>query len=512
MTLLGGGPAPRGRVASVKPAVVPGRREPSVQRSVAHDAEVAPPPTQSAGSDPRVASSDSPRPRPRRNLRRRLTRPTATGLITTSDAVVLAAFVVASQADRGGIAVFAFVAFAMLRLAGLQRARLSLSVLDDLPRLLVVLFAAIGLTVGVTAITASATSIDDLIGVLLVAAVAVLLERACSYAFVRWARRRGVVSHPTLVIGCGVIGAHLSQALLDNPQFGLHPIGFLDDEPLLLPEERPVPLLSRLDKLACVIEDKDIHDVIVAFSSRSEIEMIDILRTCDRLGVEIFTVPRLFEVHASGNEEYVRGMPLTRLRRPTFRSPSWHLKRALDVVLASFAMIVLSPLMAACAIAVRIEGGPGIIFRQQRIGMDGEPFDLLKFRSLKPATDTEAATTWNIAHDDRVGPVGKVMRRLSLDELPQLWNIVKGDMSLVGPRPERPYFVDQFTSEHREYPHRHRVPCGLTGWAQVNGLRGDTSIEERARFDNYYIENWSLWLDLKILMRTAAQVVRMAGG
>ena len=168
--------------------------------------------------------------------------------------------------------------------------------------------------------------------------------------------------------------------------------------------------------------------------------------------------------------------------------------------------------MAVCALAVRLEGGPGVLFRQERVGLDGRSFEVLKFRSLKPATALESASTWNIAHDDRLGPVGRFLRQTSLDELPQLWNIVNGDMSLVGPRPERPLFVEQFTQSIPRYPGRHRVPCGLTGWSQVNGLRGDTSIEERARFDNYYVENWSLWLDIKIIVRTVDQVLRRQGG
>jgi lipopolysaccharide/colanic/teichoic acid biosynthesis glycosyltransferase len=137
---------------------------------------------------------------------------------------------------------------------------------------------------------------------------------------------------------------------------------------------------------------------------------------------------------------------------------------------------------------------------------------LLKFRSLKPATDDESATRWNVSQDHRLGPVGRFLRKSSLDELPQLWNIVRGDMSLVGPRPERPHFVEQFEQHVPRYTARHRVPTGLTGWAQVHGLRGDTSIENRASFDNHYIQNWSLWGDIKILLRTVQQVVRARGG
>ena len=162
--------------------------------------------------------------------------------------------------------------------------------------------------------------------------------------------------------------------------------------------------------------------------------------------------------------------------------------------------------MLACAIAVRLEGGPGVIFRQERVGLDGRPVTILKFRSLTPIDDSDSATTWNIAYDARLGPVGRLIRKTSLDELPQLWNVLTGQLSLVGPRPERPHFVQQFTQSVPGYSSRHRVPAGLTGWAQVHGLRGDTSIEERAIFDNCYVENWSLWGDIKIILRTIQHV------
>jgi lipopolysaccharide/colanic/teichoic acid biosynthesis glycosyltransferase len=163
------------------------------------------------------------------------------------------------------------------------------------------------------------------------------------------------------------------------------------------------------------------------------------------------------------------------------------------------------------AVLVRIEGGPGVLFKQSRIGLNGEAFVLLKLRSLKPADVRESDTTWSVADDNRIGSIGRFMRRTSLDELPQLWNILRGDMSLVGPRPERPHFVYAYSSEYPEYLLRHRVPSGLTGLAQINGLRGNTSIEDRIRYDNYYIENWSLWLDLKILLTTLRAVVCAQG-
>ncbi|MGY1625385.1 sugar transferase, partial [Geodermatophilus sp. SYSU D00965] len=206
------------------------------------------------------------------------------------------------------------------------------------------------------------------------------------------------------------------------------------------------------------------------------------------------------------------GLPLVRLRRATYRSPAWRVKRLVDVLVAGLTLLAIAPLLVLLAVAVRLDGGPGILFRQERVGVDGRHFQVLKFRSLRPATEDESATRWNIAHDDRLSPLGRFLRKSSLDELPQLFNILRGDMSLVGPRPERPHFVTQFRAAYPSYEARHRVPSGLTGWAQVHGLRGDTSIADRARFDNYYIENWSLWLDVKIVLRTFSSMLRGAGG
>ena len=168
------------------------------------------------------------------------------------------------------------------------------------------------------------------------------------------------------------------------------------------------------------------------------------------------------------------------LQRRAYRTVEWKAKRLLDIIVSGVALALLSPLMVTIAVISRITDGPGIIFRQVRISTDGEPFEIMKFRSLRPASDEESATKWNVKNDDRMNGFGRFIRKTSIDELPQLFNILRGDMSLVGPRPERPHFVEEFGSEFRHYGARHRVPSGLTGWAQIHGLRGDTSIEERA--------------------------------
>lgn len=290
-------------------------------------------------------------------------------------------------------------------------------------------------------------------------------------------------------------------------------MAFFDPDPL--PDlERPVPVLDNRVSLAEAIAATRANMVVVAFGSVPEVEVVELIRTCDRLSCEIFVVPRLFEVvHVLARDvESIWGVPVVRLRRNSHRAFSWRVKRIADLAFAATALMALGPALALCALAVRLDGGPGVIFRQERVGIDGRPFTIFKLRTLRPATASESATLWNIAADDRLSRVGAFLRKTSLDELPQLWNILRGDMSLVGPRPERPHFVGSFAAQHHGYGDRHRVPSGLTGWAQVNGLRGDTSIEERARFDNDYIQNWSLWLDVKILLRTVTSVIGRRGG
>ncbi len=403
---------------------------------------------------------------------------------------------------------------AVFYVAGLYQSRLNLSLLDDLPYILAASVVGFALKLALISLFPHLDPPPRQVLHALVLLAAVLLVRGTAYTVVRTARCRGKVRHRTLIVGAGQVGVRLALTLQERPYFGLDPVGFVDsDPPSDDPPLLPAPVLGRCEQLGKVIREHQIRDVIVTFGGASEDDLVDILRTCDRLAVEVFLVPRLFELHnANRYTDEVWGIPLIRVRRAVFRSPWWKVKRLIDIVVSGFALVLLSPVMAVCALAVRYEGGPGIIFRQQRVGLDGRPFDVLKFRSLKPVDETESQTNWNIKHDDRLGAVGKFLRASSLDELPQLWNIVRGDMSLVGPRPERPHFVQQFSKHIPRYTARHRVPAGLTGWAQAHGLRGDTSIEDRARFDNYYIENWSPWLDMKILLMTVGQVVRRQGG
>ncbi|MHB1784800.1 MAG: sugar transferase [Acidimicrobiales bacterium] len=433
-------------------------------------------------------------------------------MVALCDLVVPVAAIVAFPTIRVGLIIFTILLLLTYRSGGFYQTRVTSSVLEDMPALLARMLAAAAIVGALGTIITRDGDTKNFMVIAILVGLGTLGGRGLAYSVVRFARGRRYIAHPALVIGCGQVGKKMADLLQENPNYGLVPAGYIDDRPLLSHEQRGYPLLGTVDDLPHVVREHGIHSVIIAFSDRPESGMVDLIRICDRLECEIFVIPRLFEVYSAHYAgESVQGMPLIRLRRPAYRAWTWGLKRLVDIVFSLSALGVASPVIAACALGVRLEGGPGILFRQERVGVDGKRFELLKFRTLKPKTDAEAATRWNIADDQRVGGFGRLLRRCSLDELPQLWNVLRGDMTLVGPRPERPYFVEQFVTEFPGYRHRHRVPSGLTGLAQVNGYRGDTSIGDRARFDNYYIENWSMWLDVKIILRTAAQVIRGAG-
>jgi exopolysaccharide biosynthesis polyprenyl glycosylphosphotransferase len=447
------------------------------------------------------------------NARRASRRPASwlpTAILVGADGVAfLAAMLITGTAGPKTLIVLAAVVV-LFHGAGLYRARLGLSLLDDVPALVGRSLAAGagamvigGLQDGVAGTARLLTAV--LFGALCVGG------RAVAYGAIRGIRRRRHLEQRALLLGAGAVAGGLARKLLDHPEYGLRPVGLLDDEPLLCLDERPVPLLGGYADLNRVLVQHAVDVVIVTYGRASEPQMVDMLRACDRLSCEIYSVPRLYELHAvTKDTEVLWGVPLVRLRRAPFRTGSWRAKRAVDVAIAGLALTLLAPVLVLFAALARWETG-SVLFRQTRIGLDAQPFTLLKFCSMRPAAEGESNTRWSIAEDGRLGPVGRLLRRTSIDELPQLWNVLRGDMSLVGPRPERPFFVDEFTRQFPWYMARHRVPVGLTGWAQVHGLRGDTSIADRARFDNFYIENWSIWGDLKIMVRTVGQVLSAAG-
>jgi exopolysaccharide biosynthesis polyprenyl glycosylphosphotransferase len=409
------------------------------------------------------------------------------------------------QLDVLGLA-YVLLTFLVLMCTGSHRARINPLVGDDIPSLLG------RLAVPVLAIAPFAGSNVDLAHFVRMAPVViafVLFGRTISYKLVREARAVGLVREPTLIVGAGNLGVKAATTLQDHPEYGLVPIGFLDsfDDAGL-----PLPILGDVHQLESVVREFRVRRIIVAFGAAREPEMVPIIRACDRLPVEVHVMPRFFELGVAKEGPFTDdlwGIPLVRLRRAALRTAAWRTKRAFDLIFGTLLLVVSAPLFVGAILAVRLSSPGPIFFRQKRLGQRGEIFELLKFRTLWMNRDAE--TTWNVGKDERRTKVGRLMRKLSLDELPQLINVLRGEMSLVGPRPERPYFVDRFRVAVPGYDDRHRVPAGITGWAQVHGLRGDTSIKDRAVFDNQYVENWSLWRDLVILVRTIGTVVNGGG-
>jgi len=333
----------------------------------------------------------------------------------------------------------------------------------------------------------------------------------------RRARAAGKIARPTLVVGAGLVGTRVARRLAETPEYGLRPVGFLDAEPMSSPgaEGRDLPVLGAPDDLEWIAEMTGAQHVVLAFSSAPDHALVPLVRSCERLGLEVSVVPRLFDsVNGRFQYEALGGTPLLALRATNPLGWQFALKHALDRLVSGLLLLACTPLMLAIALGVRLGSEGPVLFRQRRAGRDGRPFDLLKFRTMnaRPIADgfipRAGRAPGGVEGADRRTPLGRLLRRTSLDELPQLINVVRGEMSLVGPRPERPEFVELFNRDIERYDDRHRVRAGITGWAQVHGLRGQTSLSDRVEWDNFYIEHWSLGLDLKIVALTAVAVLR----
>ena len=416
-----------------------------------------------------------------------------------------------SPGQPKAIVSMAVLSLVLLNVSGRYRARLYLSVLDELPALLGKLLTAAAVVATVIALRHEQEAVVTFLDGTAMAIGLVVLGRLVTTQLALWSRRRRVARHRVVLIGGGRVSVDLVRILGEDPRYGLEVVGFVDDAELC-PATAWAPRLGGLADLDRVVGLNDVTVLLVSDGDLHEDVLLDAVRTPACTPCDLLVVPRLHHFHTqTGLADHIGSIPIMRIRTPSLHGPMHVVKRAFDILVAGLVLAMVSPVLAVSALGVRIEGGPGVIFRQPRVGRDGVLFDCLKLRSMRPVNAEESATNWSIATDNRVGPFGRVLRRSSLDELPQLWNIIRGDMTLVGPRPERPHFVTRFSAEFYRYEHRHRMRAGLTGLAQVSGLRGDTSIADRARFDNYYIENWSLWLDVKILLRTFGEVLFARG-
>jgi exopolysaccharide biosynthesis polyprenyl glycosylphosphotransferase len=334
-------------------------------------------------------------------------------------------------------------------------------------------------------------------------------------------RRTGEAARRTLIVGAGQVGVHAARRLLERPEFGLRPVGFLDKDPLPDAEFTGVPVLGASWDLERVVRQHDIGFVVITFSTAPHTVLLRLVERCEQLGVPVALVPRLFEkVTGRIAIEHLGGLPLLSIRRADPGGWQFAIKYGADRLVALVALAVTAPALLLATLAVWASLGRPILYRQTRVGLDGRTFDMLKFRTMRPPR-TDGATVLAFAGpdiapggvegEDRRTTAGTLLRQTSVDELPQLINVLRGEMSLIGPRPERPEFAQLFAGRVHRYTERHRVKSGITGWAQVHGLRGKTSLADRVEWDNYYIENWSLWLDVKIALLTIAAVLRPRG-
>ncbi len=328
------------------------------------------------------------------------------------------------------------------------------------------------------------------------------------YSLIQWfyrMRRQAKDLHRVLVVGHNRNARNLIEWAKQNPHMGHSIEGVLsEDESLVGKHLDGVPIVGTLGEYQKLVEQIHPDEVIVADSKLPHDKVTDLLLRCEDGLVSFKVAADLYGIVTSNLDvEYVASVPLLGIRTLPLDDP-WNriVKRLFDLIISVFLMGLTLPIILLAALMIKLTDGGPIFYAQERVGQDGKHFKLYKFRTMRPDAESQTGPVWAKEGDDRCTPVGRFLRRFNLDEFPQLWNVVKGNMSLVGPRPERPHFVDQFRSEIPRYMARHKIKSGITGWAQVNGLRGNTSLQERIKYDLYYAENWSLMFDLEILFMT----------
>ncbi|MDR6878728.1 undecaprenyl-phosphate glucose phosphotransferase [Bacillus sp. 3255] len=319
-------------------------------------------------------------------------------------------------------------------------------------------------------------------------------------------RQKGYNKQFILILGAGSLGRQFYNKLRQHPELGYEVVGFLDDyqEKHEIPHHNYKPIIGKIDDLESVLNEVIIDEVIIALPLDAHRKFGHIINVCEKIGVKTLIIPDFYDFLPS--RPYfdnfaemplinVRDIPLDEFRNRIF-------KRAFDIVFSLAAIVITAPVMLASVIAIKLTSPGPVIFKQERVGLNRRTFMMYKFRSMNVLPENASNTEWTVENDPRRTKVGTFLRKTSLDELPQFFNVLFGHMSVVGPRPERPYFVEQFKEEVPKYMVKHHIRPGITGWAQSNGLRGDTSIEERIKHDIFYIENWTFLFDIKIIWRT----------
>ncbi len=321
-------------------------------------------------------------------------------------------------------------------------------------------------------------------------------------------RKRGIDVRRVLIVGTRDPGRVVFDTIRRQPEMGYHVVGFISNSTPVGTLIDDVPVLGKPTSLGRVIRATHADEVIIAVSGRTPAEVLDLVALAEDESVEIKLYPDAFQLITNNDVSIgdVSGLPLIGIRNVALDNPvNRALKRGLDLVVATLVLTLGSPVMLLIALLIKLESRGPVFFVQERVGLDGKPFPTFKFRTMR--VDAPLIGNWTTKDDPRVTPLGRFLRRYSLDELPQFINVIRGEMSVVGPRPEQPVWVERFSQSIPRYMRRHKQKAGITGWAQVNGLRGDTSIEERTRYDLYYVENWSLLFDIKVIIKTVVDIL-----
>ena len=334
------------------------------------------------------------------------------------------------------------------------------------------------------------------------------LGRVAMMSFERLWYRRGFDLECILIVGSSPQASRLSEAFARKPQLGYRVVGYCTVDGRARTSMQHSVKLGSINDVPRLIRERQVHLVLIALGESNHDVVERLIRECEGLNVELMMVPDLVELLTSQvSLKDLEGVPLIRVKGLALSPWNTFIKRTFDVVTAIVLLLLLSPIFLFLILLVKMTSKGPVFFLQERVGLNGETFKVIKFRSMRVDAEKSTGPVWAKRSDPRTTAIGRILRRFSLDELPQLINVIRGHMSLVGPRPERPHFVEQFRKKVPKYLERQRVKTGMTGWAQVNGMRGNAPIEERTRYDVYYVENWSLVFDLKIILKTIRAVL-----
>lgn len=339
--------------------------------------------------------------------------------------------------------------------------------------------------------------------------ILILLERTVLRALIYFYCKNTVHKRNILIVGCGKVGKLYYERIKEQKHIDINIIGFLALNEAQIALAANSKVIGNIEDIGIIVKQHKVREVIVALSAEEYGSLKDVISMCDREGLRVSILPAYYELlKVNMRVENVLGIPIINLRDvPLDSIENRVLKRTFDIVVSLLAIILLSPVYILVALGVKLTSPGPMLFKQERVGAGNKPFMMMKFRSMCVQKEEEEKTKWTTPNDSRVTSFGAFIRKTSLDELPQFFNVLKGDMSIIGPRPERPYWVEKFKEEVPNYMLRHYIKTGITGWAQVNGLRGDTSIEERINCDNFYIRNWSMWMDIKIMFMTVMETL-----